>query len=154
MLHTGFFADVIASQFLPKPIGVVFFLFVLIAESLLISKCLSGRWGHVKIWKTVMFVNLITTLLGLAIYKQAPGILSYVSIDSYRGDFLVDQTKKIFLESFLLTILIELPVIAVILRKEYAGEKLLLYSLLANLLTYTTAGAIFLMFYFQIAGSS
>lgn len=154
MFNNGFFADVIASQFLPKPLGIAFFLFVLLAESLLVSKCLSGKWGDSKIWKTVILANLITTIVGLVLYKQAPGILSYVSVDSYRGDFLFEQTKRIFLESFLLTILIELPLIAGILRKEYSSGKLLLYSFLANLLSYLVATAIFLLYYWQLAGEN
>jgi hypothetical protein len=145
-IETPFLADVVAEQFLPYPIGFAFLFFVLIAESALISRLLSRTVYDKKIWTTIIISNLLTTLLGLVIYKQPAGLLSYTSVDSYSGVLLFKRAVSTFITSFLMTLAVELPFNVWRLHKFYPIKNILSYSLLANLLTYLVAVLIYLVY--------
>lgn len=145
-IEPPFLEDVVAEQFLPYPIGFAFLFFVLIAESALISRLLSRTVYDKKIWTTIIISNLLTTLLGLVIYKQPAGLLSYTSVDSYSGVLLFDRAVNTFITSFLITLAVELPFNVWRMHKFYPIKNILSYSLLANLLTYLVAVLIYLVY--------
>lgn len=149
-IGTTFLADVVAQQFLPYPIGFAFLFFVLIAESALIGRLLSKTIYDKKIWTTIIISNLLTTLLGLVVYKQPAGLLSYASVDSYAGELLFNYAVRTFITSFLLTLVVELPFNAWRLHKLYPLKEILSSSLLANLLTYGMAIQIYVVYAFRI----
>lgn len=146
MMQTPFLADVVSSLYLPYRIRFAFLVFILVAESLWLSKALSKRWYEGRIWLTVVLSNLLTTFIGIVIYNKPFGLLSYLTIDHYKGDLQFEQPIETFIISFVITVAVELPFNAWLLRKHFNLQRVLMGSLLANILTYLVAAAIFLYY--------
>lgn len=145
-------ADVIAGFFLPGLFGWFFLFFVLISESLLLSKYLTKTWLSKNVFVSVIVANLITTVIGyflLDVEKNGGHLLNWIPVYYYHGNVRIGPTSSLFLLSFMMSAIIEGLVNWVMLKKHFAPKKVLSGTFLANLFTYIAGAVIMLAYHFN-----
>ena len=121
--------------------GIIVFLVVFIIEGVYLSKQLSSKWLNSKIIRTVFISNLVSTLIGTTGVLRI--VLTWAANNSI-GDTLglntdtstINDVIFILIIAFVLTILLEVPINVLFLKKEYKKTDIVRYSIHSNILTY------------------
>jgi hypothetical protein len=142
--------DMIAARYLPSLLGWIFLLFVLVSESLIMSKFLKKGWFHKEIYITVILSNVVTTILGCFLINEVPKaghLLSWIPFFYYNGlPTHLDDTIRVIVICFVITLLIEMVINILLLRKLKMADKLVYGSIICNVFTYVVAAVILLTF--------
>jgi hypothetical protein len=121
-------------------LAVILFLAVIIIEGIYLSKQLSSKWLNFEIIGTVNISNIISTLIGIA------GVLRIVL--SWAEKFFglnIDNptiigTIFILIIAFFLTILLEVPINVIYLKRSFIKSEIVKYSIYSNILSYILIG--------------
>ena len=142
--------DVVIGNYLPSLFGWLFLVFVLAAESLLLSKYLAKTWVNKRIFLTVIISNIITTIIGFFMFDQEGGtsvhLLSWIPTEYYGGHLLIKSMISMFIFSFILSVIIEAIFNLLMLKKDYRKKKIMLGTTWVNLFTYAVGGLIIFLF--------
>ncbi|MBS1638163.1 MAG: hypothetical protein JST26_19780 [Bacteroidetes bacterium] len=137
--------DVIVGFYMPQAAGWLFLVFVLLVESLCLSRWLSKSWFNTRIWLAVLAANAVTTLLGfVALDEQHHGghLLNWVPIDEHYSRVIIGRTILIFTTSFLCSVLIETILLYLLLKNHFIRLRIISGAILINVITYLIAGII------------
>lgn len=141
--------DVVVGHYLPSLVGWLFLVFVLAAESLLLSKYLAKTWVNKRIFLTVIISNIITTIIGYIIFKEqgtSTHLLAWIPTEYYGGHLLIKGMIGMFIFSFILSVIVEAIYNLLMLKKDYDKKKILIGSTWVNLFTYAVGGLIIFLF--------
>ena len=133
------------------PIGWAFMVFVILCEALLLTRHLTRKNFNKKLYKTVLLSNTVSGITGIITTLQLNGgwwlVVWFPWVCSHEVDVRNpnELTALIcyYLVAFILSILIELGVNYLCLKKEYAIKSILKGTIWTNLVTYAI-GAIIL----------
>jgi hypothetical protein len=121
-------------------LAVILFIAVIIIEGIYLSKQLSSKWLNFEIIGTVIISNIISTLIGIA------GVLRIVLswIEKFFGlnidNPTIIGTILILIIAFILTILLEVPINVIYLKKSFIKSEIVKYSIYSNILSYILIG--------------
>ena len=125
------------------PQGWVFMTLVILIECLSMSYFLERIWRKAKISWTVIVSNLISGAVGFIISMILNGgwwlvvWLPWVSSNEVRGKAEISGLIIYYLAAFVLTLIIEFTYNFLMLRKAYKPGKIILATLLANVISYS-----------------
>ena len=127
------------------PLGWLFMAFVIIIECLTLTRFLNNKWYDKIIYRTATITNIISGIIGIIISMVLNGgwwlvvWFPWVSAhDVYTPGETPDLTSLYiyYAGAFVLTLIIETTVNILFLRKHYPTKKILLATLLTNIISY------------------
>lgn len=132
------------------PLGWLFMAFVILCEALLLTKFLIRKKYDKKIYRTVLLSNTVSGITGIITTFQLnggwwlvvwfPWVCSH-EVDVRNPNELIDLLIY-YLVAFILSILIELGINYLCLKKEYTIKSILNGTIWANMVTYAIGAAI------------
>lgn len=132
------------------PLGWLFMAFVILCEALLLTKFLIHKKYDKKIYRTVLLSNTVSGITGIITTFQLNGgwwlVVGFPWVCSHEVDVrnpneLIDLLIY-YLVAFILSILIELGINYLCLKKEYTIKSILNGTIWANMVTYAIGAAI------------
>ena len=137
------FGNVSFGIFAFMPQGWIFMVFIILIESVIISRQLTKNWGDLAIYGRVTISNVVSGVVGILASLKLNGgwwlvvWFPWVSDNEVRLDNKNDIYGLLILYglAFLLTLLIELPLNR-FLFKKYPTRLTIKSSLIANLVSY------------------
>jgi hypothetical protein len=127
--------------FLPQ--GWLFMAFVIFIESLLLTKFLNHCWFSKRIYTVTTITNVISGIVGIIISMALNGGWWLVVWFPWVGNNEVDTNFEglkwlsiFYISAFVLTIIIEMILNYLFLRKQYKRKKILISTLIANIISY------------------
>ncbi len=121
-------------------IGFLVLLAIIIIETVFLSKTLTDKWIKSKIFYTVLFSNLLSTLvdfLGLLSWLWDSIVSQIKIIFSLPQDFTSNYfVLGFFIIAFILTLLLEIPFNLLFLKSDFAIRSIIIGTINANLITY------------------
>ena len=141
--------DVIVGNYIPNTFGWLFLIVVLIVESLLLSIILNKALFNKKTTLAVVISNLATSLIGFIIFDQERNggyLLSWIPINEYHGELRTHETVKLYFYCLALTLVFELIINYIILKKQHSLFKIALGTIIVNVVTYGIAALAFVYF--------
>lgn len=139
----------IVAYFLPGTFGWFFLIFVLAAESMLLSKYLTNKMVDNRIVMSVIVSNIVTTIIGYVLFdKQNSGghLLNWIPVDYYGNHVLMSRTVFMLVSTYIGSVVIESFVNVLILKKYFTIKKIFSGTSLVNLVTYIVAGVIIFLY--------
>jgi hypothetical protein len=138
--------------FLPQ--GWLFMIFVISLECLVMTRFLLPKWYNRKIYVAVTLSNVISGMTGMVISMILNGgwflVVWFPWVSKHELDLSAAGALRwliiFYSAAFVLTLIIETILNILFLRSEYLPKKILLGTLLANVLSYAL-GTIFLYSY-------
>ena len=126
------------------PMGWLFMAFVIVAEAFLMSKYLIQQKFNKRIWWSAIFSNIVSGVIGIITTMILNGgwwlVVWFPWVSSHEVN--VHNSNHLwgliiyYLVAMILSVLIELLVNHLILRKEYPFKKTLNATLIANAFSY------------------
>ena len=126
------------------PMGWLFMAFIIVAEAFLMSKYLIQQNFNKRIWGSAAISNIISGIVGIIITMMLNGgwwlVVWFPWVSSHEVN--VHNSNHLwgliiyYLVAMILSVLIELLVNHLILRKEYSFKKTLNATLIANAFSY------------------
>lgn len=127
--------------FLPQ--GWIFMIVIILIECLVLSYILTEKWHDKNLYKTTIFSNLISGIIGIVGSMILNGgwwlvvWFPWVSYNEVSGMEGFKQLTIFYTIAFILTILIEGLVNFLMLKKDYQKSKIIKTTLVVNILSYT-----------------
>lgn len=120
--------------------GILQLLIIILIETAILSKTLSTQWGNKKVLIAVFMANLASTvagMLGLLIWLDKL-VLRYLGNGMDIKAFYESKSHQliVYLLAFIITLLIEIPVNSWFLKKYYPNKRIIVFTIIANLITY------------------
>jgi hypothetical protein len=132
------------------PMGWAFMAFVILCEALLLTKYLARKKYNKRLYMTVLLSNTASGIVGIITTLQLnggwwlvvwfPWVCSH-EVDVRNPNELIDLIIYYFI-AFILSILIELSINYLCLKKEYAIKSILKGTICTNLVTYAIGAVI------------
>ncbi len=126
------------------PIGWLFIAFIIVGEAFLMSKYLIQQKFNKRIWWSAAFSNIVSGVIGIIITMILNGgwwlVVWFPWVSSHEVN--VHNSNQLwgliiyYFTAMILSVLIELLVNHLILRKEYPFKKTLNATLIANAFSY------------------
>lgn len=141
--------DVIVGNYIPSKFGWIFLIVVVLIESILLSIILNKTLFNKKTTTIVMCSNLTTTLIGFFIFNSEYNggyLLSWIPVNEYQGELRPKETIELLLFSFVLTIAIELTINYLVLKKKHSPFRVIIGTVIINIVTYCIAAIVFIYF--------
>lgn len=141
--------DIVIGYYLPSLFGWAFLVFVLAAESFLLSKYLKKYWVDKNIFTSVIISNLITTIIGYLLLGEESGfglLLNWIPIEYYGGKMLVKGLILLLTITFIGSLIVETLSNWIFLRRLFTFKKIFLGTLWINIFTYIIGGITFYLY--------
>lgn len=132
------------------PMGWAFMAFVILCEALLLTKYLARKNYNKRLYMTVLLSNTASGIVGIITTLQLnggwwlvvwfPWVCSH-EVDVRNPNELIDLIIY-YIIAFILSILIELGINYLCLKKEYATKSILKGTICTNLVTYAIGAVI------------
>ena len=132
------------------PMGWAFMAFVILCEALLLTKYLARKKYNKRLYMTVLLSNTVSGIVGIITTLQLnggwwlvvwfPWVCSH-EVDVRNPNELIDLIIYYFI-AFILSILIELSINYLCLKKEYAIKSILKGTICTHLVTYAIGAVI------------
>lgn len=128
--------------FLPQ--GWIFILFVIIIECLFLSKYLTNKWLNEKIYKTAFLTNIISGILGIVSTLMLNGgwllVVWFPWVSSHEINLNTKGSLQkliiFYMVAFLATLVIEILINVLMLKKQFNYSKIIKSSIIANVISY------------------
>lgn len=140
-------SDVIVAYYIPSLFGWLFLLFVIVVESTAYTYYLDKHYYKKSIFISVLVANIVTTIIGFFIFPHGyagGSFLNWIPVSASKGRDFIDFGLFVF--SFLLTIIVEAIVNVLVLRKMKENKRVIIGTLIINVLTYTVAAVILISY--------
>lgn len=134
--------DVSFSQSLCEPFGVVFIVTTIFIEALLLSSLLSEIHLNRRIWFIVVGANITSGIVGFLVttvlFKGCWPVvwLPWVSCSDIEAPCDINSFIIYYLLAFLVTVLVEITINSLLLKKRYSLSSIAKSTLLVNLLSF------------------
>lgn len=144
--------------FLPQ--GWLFMAFIILIESLLLSKFLSHKWFKKRIYGIVTFSNVVSGVIGIIISLILNGgwwlVVWFPWVSNNEVFYFSDNSSEVlkwlavyYLCAFILTIILETITNWLFLKKQYKTEKILKATLLVNIISYAIGSIVLYSYSFS-----
>ena len=142
--------DIIVGHYFPSLFGWFFLIFVLSAESLLLTKYLKKIWYNRKIYFSVILSNVITTIIGFILLdeeKIGGHLLNWTPVNYHWGKIVyIDRTIFLFIYSFIGTLIVETLINTIVLGKIENKKRIFYGTFFVNVFTYVIGAFIILLY--------
>jgi hypothetical protein len=141
--------------FLPQ--GWIFMAFVILLECLILTKLLTNQWYNKGIYYTSLITNAISGIVGIIISIILNGGWWLVIWFPWVSDHEINTSNAESLKSliiyyacaFLITIIIEILINWLLLKKKYITKKIIVSSILANIISYIIGSGVLYLYSFN-----
>ena len=123
------------------PQGWLFMFFVILIESIILTKLLKHQWYNERIYGTAILTNTISGIVGIIASIALNGgwwlVVWFPWVSRYEVHTENIKWLVIFYAcAFILTIIIELFINWLFLKKRYKTKQILIASMIANIVSY------------------
>lgn len=124
------------------PQGWIFMISIILIECLGMSYLITKKWKNGKIYKTIIFSNLLSGIIGIIGSMILNGgwwlvvWFPWVSDNEVKGTEGFKWLAIFYAIAFILTIIIEGIINYLMLRKEYTKSRILKMTLVINIVSY------------------
>ena len=126
------------------PQGWLFMAFVILIEALLMAKILNKTYFHKKIYGVAVATNVISGLIGILSSLKLNGgwwlVVWFPWVSNNEVNTSDSETMKwlyiLYVSAFIITLIIELLINWIFLRKTYKLKNILTATLIVNILSY------------------
>jgi len=138
--------------FLPQ--GWLFMAFIILIESVILTKFLSHKWYDKRIYGITTLTNTISGIIGIVISIVLNGgwwmVVWFPWVSSYEVRPENIKWLVIFYAcAFILTIIIELFTNWLFLKKHYKSKQILIASMIANIVSYAVGSLVLYSYSFS-----
>ena len=139
------------------PLGWLFMAFVILFECLIITRMLLPKWIDKKVFICTTLSNVISGIIGMIISLKLNGGWYLVVWFPWVSDNEVDLSQEgqlkpmiiYYLAAFFLTLLIEMSTNSPFLGRNYSVRKILVATLVANILSYAVGSLVLYSYSFN-----
>ena len=147
--------DVSFGIFAFMPLGWLFMIFVIVLECLAMTRSLLPKWLNKRIYGVTVLSNVVSGAIGifLSIYLNGGWYLVvwFPWVSSHEIDLPADLhfLATYYIIAFILTIIVEVNINVLLLRKHYTVKKVTIATLISNLISYAVGTAVLYSYSFH-----
>ena len=135
------------------PMGWLFMAFIILGEAYLMSRCLTGKGFDKKVYLSATVSNVVSGAVGIAASMALNGgwwlVVWFPWVSSHEVDIHSPQEAwglvVYYLVALILSVLIELLVNHLVLRKQYPFRKTFRATMIANAASYALGAVLILL---------